>query len=228
MKAARSIAPPAPVNADASSTAKPAATAAEIQRYMPLVNQTVARFLRRLPPNVLRDDLIAAGTYGLVDSLRKNGSDRGPSFEWYARIRIRGAILDELRTQDWLTRRARCQATAQNASMSESTSASSRAAVIGFDDVPGNNGAMNFADESAQSPLQMVEEQMDRELMAVAVAKLPERERFIVQAHYYEGAQFKAIATKLGVSEPRVSQLHARAVQMLKTILESRAAENAA
>ena len=73
-------------------------SAEEITRHMPLVRQVVARFLRRLPSSVLRDDLMAAGVYGLVDALRKNGGDLGPAFEGYARIRIRGAILDELCT----------------------------------------------------------------------------------------------------------------------------------
>src|SRR5258708_851660 len=73
---------------------------------MPIGGRGGGRLLRKLPPNVLRDDLLAAGTFGLVDALRKS-ADRGPAFDWYARIRIRGAVVDELRAQDWLTRRAR-------------------------------------------------------------------------------------------------------------------------
>jgi RNA polymerase sigma factor FliA len=191
-------------------------TTAEIQKYLPLVHQAVARFLRKLPPNVLRDDLVAAGTYGLIDSLRKNGGDIGPTFEWYARIRIRGAIVDELRTQDWLTRRARNQVTA---AAGEEGTAASRASVIGFDDLPGRIASSGFADEDAQSPLDAVAEKMDHAALATAVASLPERERYIVQSHYFEGVQFKTIAQVLGVSEPRISQLHARAVTRLRTAL---------
>jgi RNA polymerase sigma factor for flagellar operon FliA len=191
-------------------------TALDIQRYMPLVHQAVARFLRKLPPNVLRDDLVAAGTYGLIDSLRKNGGDEGVTFEWYARIRIRGAIVDELRTQDWLTRRARNQVTA--AAVSEE-SGGVRACVVGFDDLPGRLASGGFADEDAQSPLDAVAERMDHVALANAVARLPERERYIIAAHYFEGVQFKAIAQTLGVSEPRISQLHARAVQRLREAL---------
>ena len=230
MKPARSIAPAALCDADTdvspSSTRRPISdirptalphvpTALEVQRYMPLVHQAVARFLRKLPPNVLRDDLIAAGTYGLIDSLRKNGGDRGPTFEWYARIRIRGAIVDELRTQDWLTRRARNQVTAAAAN----DEGSLRACVIGFDDLPGRVGQSGFADEDARSPLDAVAEKMDHAALAHAVAALPERERYIVRAHYFEGVQFKAIAQTLGVSEPRISQLHARAVSRLRDAL---------
>jgi len=191
-------------------------TTLEIQRYMPLVHQAVARFLRKLPPNVLRDDLLAAGTYGLIDSLRKNGGDQGATFEWYARIRIRGAIVDELRTQDWLTRRARNQVTA---AAGEEGTAASRACVVGFDDLPGRVSSSGFADEDAQSPLDAVAEKMDHAALASAVAELPERERYIVRAHYFEGVQFKTIAQVLGVSEPRISQLHARAVGRLRNAL---------
>ncbi len=212
MKAARSFAP-TPIKASLAATHVP--TAAEVLEYMPLVKQTVARFVRKLPPNVLRDDLIAAGTFGLIDSLRKNGEDRGPTFEWYARIRIRGAILDDLRTQDWLTRRARTKATAMNA---DATGAA-RAAVIGFDDLPERGRALSLSDEEAGSPFDQVDARMTKAALEKAVAQLPERERRIVSLHYFQGVQFKAIAKELGVSEPRISQLHARAMTQLRALM---------
>lgn len=184
----------------------------ELTTYMPLVHQVVARLLRRLPPNVLRDDLVAAGTFGLVDALRKSG-ERGPAFDWYARIRIRGAVVDELRAQDWLTRRARtrlakAQASGENASMS----------VVGFDDLP-EAQMMGFADGSIASPQDQVEHIMERAALQQAVAQLPEREANIVTWHYFEGVAFKDIAARLGVSEPRISQLHARAMTRLRTLM---------
>src|SRR6185503_3671143 len=90
--------------------------------------------MRRLPPNVRREDLFSAGMLGLYDSMRKNGGDEdGPKFEWYARIRIRGAILDELRAQDWLPRRARWVAAGRREAAPGATNLPS--AVIGFDDL---------------------------------------------------------------------------------------------
>lgn len=79
----------------------------EIREYMPMVHHMVSRLLGKIPVNVLREDLLAAGAFGLVTSMLRDGPERSPTFEWYARIRIRGAIMDELRNQDWLTRRAR-------------------------------------------------------------------------------------------------------------------------
>jgi RNA polymerase sigma factor for flagellar operon FliA len=196
-------------------------TREELTLYMPLVHQVVARVLRKLPPNVLRDDLAAAGAFGLIDALRKS-VDRGPAFDWYARIRIRGAVVDELRTQDWLTRRARTRAT-----KAQAQGVGCGASVVGFDDLP-ESQAQAFVDESAASPQEQVEQRMDRAALERAVGLLPEREANIVSWHYFEGVQFKAIAARLGVSEPRVSQLHARAMGRLRTTLaEHRGAEAA-
>jgi RNA polymerase sigma factor for flagellar operon FliA len=189
-------------------------TTSELLEYMPLVHQTVARFLRRLPPNVMRDDLVAAGTIGLVDALRKNGVERGPTFEWYARTRIRGAIVDELRAEDWLTRRARSQA---NAISEESQT--SRTSVVGFDDLSARGTNVELADRASIAPLAMLEQKMNHAALAKAVTKLPEREQTIIRAHYFEGVQFKVIAEWLKVSEPRVSQLHSRAVATLRAAL---------
>src|SRR5579864_4251310 len=130
-------------------------TREELASFMYLVHQVVARVLRKLPPNVLRDDLVAAGTFGLVDALRKS-TDRGPAFDWYARIRIRGAVVDELRAQDWLTRRARTRVARAQA---QGTGGS--AAIVGFDDLP-ESQAHAFVDESVASPQEQVERHMDR------------------------------------------------------------------
>jgi RNA polymerase sigma factor for flagellar operon FliA len=222
MKAARSLAPAALVQDLAHGPVAPPVTAEDIKTYLPLVRQVVARFLRKLPPNVLRDDLMAAGTFGLIDSLRKNGQDRSPTFEWYARIRIRGAILDELRAQDWLTRRARSRVTA-----SAVEGQSGRAVVIGFDDLT-DAGRQSLLDQTTPSPLEIVEGNAERAALAEAVGQLLERERLIVTLHYFQGVQFKTIAAQLGVSEPRVSQLHSRAMAKLKAILVEAGREDAA
>jgi RNA polymerase sigma factor FliA len=97
-----------------------------VDAYRPLVERVVGQVARRLPANVQRDDLLAAGICGLVDSLRKNGGSGGAAFAWYARTRIRGAIFDELRAQDWLSRRARA-------------SAEVSACFVSFDDVAGDD-----------------------------------------------------------------------------------------
>jgi RNA polymerase sigma factor for flagellar operon FliA len=181
----------------------------ELATYMPLVHQVVARVLRRLPPNVLREDLVAAGTFGLVDALRRN-PERTVAFEWYARIRIRGAVIDELRAQDWLTRRTRsriasAQARGESAGM----------AMVGLDDVPESHG-QDLGDSQSRSPFEQVEARMERASLERAIGTLPAREANIVTWHYFEGVAFKDIAVRLGVSEPRISQLHSRAMGRLR------------
>ncbi len=192
----------------------------EVSRHMPIVRQVVARFLRRLPANVLRDDLMAAGVFGLIDSLRKNGGDDGPTFESYARIRIRGAILDELRTQDWLPRRARWAALGKVPASDDAP-----LSVVGLDDLAPAERALNFVDDSEEDAPTQIERGQERLRMAHAIDRLPERERTIVRMHYFQGARFKDIGELLGVSEPRVSQLHTRAMgQLKKLLLEAEAA----
>ncbi len=190
-------------------------TQEDLALYMPLVRQVVGRILRKVPPNVLRDDLLAAATFGLVDALRKS-ADRGPAFDWYARIRIRGAVVDELRAQDWLTRRARTRVARAQA---QGTGGS--VAVVGFDDLP-DVQAHGFVDESAATPQEQVERRLDRAALEAAVSDLPEREAKIVGWHYFEGIPFKTIAARLGVSEPRISQLHARAIERLRVTMEQK------
>ena len=177
----------------------------ELMTYMHLVRSAVARFTKRLPPSVQRDDILSAGTIGLMDALTKHQGERGAQFEWYARVRIRGAIVDELRKQDWLSRRERARA-------ADPGSDSIAPTFVGIDDV-----------REAALPVQAHDDLAERHAEQVTlwhgVERLPTRERTIVQLHYGSGVQFKELAKALGVSVPRISQLHARALLMLREIL---------
>jgi RNA polymerase sigma factor for flagellar operon FliA len=181
-------------------------SAADMAAYMPVVRSVVMRFLGRVPANVLREDLIAAGTFGLIDALRKDAKftvSRGAGFDWYARVRIRGAVLDELRSQDWLSRRERVRVRLANKDRD-----------VGATVVPFTEEHDALA--ARLTPQELLEVRHEQEALAVAIENLPERERRIVRMHYFEDVQFKAIAKELGVSEPRISQLHTRALTMLR------------
>jgi RNA polymerase sigma factor for flagellar operon FliA len=193
-------------------------TAEEVSRHIPLVRRVVAGFMRRLPANVLREDLIGAGITGLVDSLRKNGGDHGPTFEAYARIRVRGAILDELRSQDWLPRRARWAVMGKH-EPSASTAAPGPVGVVGLDDLSSAERAQHMVDDSVDDAPRLLEQHEHRARIAQVVDQLPPRERTIVRMHYFEDARFREISEALGVSEPRVSQLHTRAMARLRELL---------
>lgn len=179
-----------------------------VDAYLPLVRRVVRQLARRLPANVERDDLLAAGVFGLVDSLRRNGGDGGAAFEWYARTRIRGAIFDELRAQDWLSRRARAAGDAPTCFVSfEEVANDDESGLAGTDD-----------------PSEACESRQRSCALARAIEQLPERERNVVVRYYFEGAKLKDIGAELGVSEPRISQLLARAIERLRAILVVEAA----
>jgi RNA polymerase sigma factor for flagellar operon FliA len=195
----------------------PAVEAQLLTEYAPIVRQIAGGFQRRLPRNVLRDDLIAAGMSGLWDAIRKHGQERAGNFDWYVRVRIRGAILDELRAQDWLPRRAR--AAAAEAAKNSGGSAPSAPVVLRFDEVSETEQARCLVASDATSSDKHLEERFVRESLAKAVDLLPERERHIVSLHYFKGVKFKELGKMLGVSEPRISQLHSRAMGRLKELL---------
>jgi RNA polymerase sigma factor for flagellar operon FliA len=155
---------------------------------------------------------------GLWDAIIKQGNARsGEAFEWYARVRIRGAILDELRTQDWLPRRAR--AAAARAAKDTEGAAASAPVVLRLDDVSESEQARHLVSAIPRTD-ELIEKHDVSRTLARAVDKLPERERHIVSKHYFEGMKFKDLGRMLGVSEPRVSQLHSRAMGRLKGLLE--------
>jgi RNA polymerase sigma factor for flagellar operon FliA len=182
-----------------------------LNQYTPLVHKIASGFQRRLPRNVLREDLVAAGMIGLWDAIRRHGGRENEGFAWYVRVRVRGAILDELRAQDWLSRRVRKAVSA--------TGDPATPRVVRLDDVS----------ESEQSRCLGVDCQIDRELelkssrdaLARAVNALPERERLIVSEHYYREVKFTSLGARLGVSEPRVSQLHSRAMRRLRDLVRA-------
>jgi RNA polymerase sigma factor FliA len=206
-------------------------TSAEITEHMPLVQRIVAHFMRRLPRSVQREDLVAAGTLGLFHALKASAHTCPAMFASYARIRIRGSIVDELRRHDWSPRRRReVPANATSATVTPLTPQSSsippvrpRVAVVSFDDLPAGSAA-GLA-ENCASPLDDVLVRREHEALHAAVRQLPEREREIVEMRYFQGMPSKAIAQAMGLSEARISQLHARATARLKEILGSAAGE---
>jgi RNA polymerase sigma factor for flagellar operon FliA len=202
-----------------------APTNTDVIEHLPLVQRIVAHFMRRLPRSVQREDLVAAGTLGLFQALRSSAHTCPEMFAAYARIRIRGSILDELRRHDWSPRRRRESASTNGngpASVTTIPGASIapervRVAVVSFDDLPAGSSA-GLAQGS--SPFDEVQERREHEALHKAVEQLPERERDIIRMRYFEGIPSKGIAQAMGLSEARISQLHARATSRLKELLQ--------
>lgn len=175
---------------------------AEVLKYKPLVDRIVGSFLKKLPSNVCKDDLMGAGMLGLWEGLRKEGEHQ--NFEAYLNFRIRGRILDELRAQDWIPRRLRDKL--------ESDESQPMAVVCTFD----------MTIEEYQRTIKVPERDEDQareiQLLLNSLDRLPPRERDIIKAHYVDGISFKDIADKYGVTQPRISQIHSKALERLKEL----------
>lgn len=175
----------------------------------PLVRKIVGGFQRKLPLSVCREDLLAAGMAGLWDAIRRQTGPFDDGFEWYAQVRIRGAILDEMRAQDWLPRYARGKGSSKRIAPS----------IVRSEDLDcgGIDNLTCLEDDTTEVLLQ---KKNDLALVLTQMSNLSTRDQLILRRHYFEGAKFKEIAAELDVSEPRISQLHARALQALQLLVK--------
>ena len=230
--------------------------ATDVRRYLPLVRSVATRVAARVPRHVELDDLIGAGVLGLLNAERQFDESKGVPFDRYAEIRIRGAILDELRAMDPTSRTARRQvgevadvvrnlasdlgrapssdevAAGLGVSMDRYLAMVSRMSpvvVLGFDDL-GLGGddekrdVMQYLrDPGAVDPEAEIAFREVAARLSIAIEQLTDRQRQVVTFHYYEGMNFKEVATLLGVTEGRVSQLHTASMGKLKTLLKEQA-----
>jgi RNA polymerase sigma factor for flagellar operon FliA len=182
-----------------------AARSALIERHL-LLCRRVARSTRVLPTAALgREDLQAAGAVGLIQAIDRFSPERGIPFEAYAMLRIRGAILDEVRRLDDLSRDARREARDDQ----DTTSAT-----MSLDLLRERGGV---ADPSQPAEVDERTERAGlRDDVERALATIPGRERSILASYYGKGLTLAMIGRQLGVSEARISQLHSRAIAQLR------------
>jgi RNA polymerase sigma factor for flagellar operon FliA len=229
-----------------TSTSSPAADLdALITSHMPLVGHIVRETMGRVPSHVSRDDLTSAGFTALVQAARAYDAERGVPFERYAATRIRGAVLDELRSVDWASRSVRRRAR----DLSETRSALAnalgrtptnaevaRAAGISEDDVVANDddvaraqvlslhapAAASIDDllpARAPSPEEVVEHEERLAYLREAVEELPERLQKVVREYFFEERPMADIAADLDVTDSRISQMRAEAMVLLRDAL---------
>jgi len=174
------------------------------EELRPLALKIARGFQRKLPSSVLIEDLKAAAMAGLWESVRKypNGGDE---LEWYARARIRGSIIDELRAQDWLPRNARRFGLPTHVIRIPDLSKSAQESIQTTEETAADN---------------ILEQNRLKARLKMLVDSLPSRERFIAIELFYRDRQLKEIAANLGISEPRISQLKNRLLKRLKTAME--------
>jgi RNA polymerase sigma factor for flagellar operon FliA len=189
----------------------------DIAAYLPIVNQVVARYSRRgLPPTGLRDDLWSAGVAGLMDALRRFDATAGAPFECYARIRIQGAIQDELRKMDWVPRRVRMAARLRGEAL--------LSPFLPLDYCFADSGATLaeiIKDENDQPAREIMEKADAIAAVNAAVGRLPAPQRRVVTLYFFESMKMPAIAAVLGITSARVGQILRAALDRLARWLRS-------
>lgn len=220
-----------------------------ITSHLPKVKYIADRMAAKFPASVERDDLYGAGVIGLIDAVERFDASRGIAFTTFAEMRVRGAILDNLRSLDWASRGTRRKAREVQEAFSQieqekggeateeevaakmqipiselrETLQDLRGLNITDLDEPEENGltALEMVCDTNASPLEQFEDSERRKQLAAAIEKLPERERQVVALYYVEELTMKEIGEVLSVTESRVSQLRTQAVVRLRAALSA-------
>jgi len=219
-----------------------------IEQYAPLVSKIAWHLLARLPANVQIEDLMQAGMMGLLEAQKNFDDSKGARFETFAGIRIRGAMLDEVRKGDWIPRSVHknsrriseairkveaknggeakdCEIAAElDISISEyyaMLSASQGSRLLSLEELLQDSEAPGFVPEGEMhaSPLAQLETERFEQALASAIDELPEREKLVLSLYYEEGLNLKEIGQVLSVSESRVCQLHSQCAARLRARL---------
>lgn len=212
-----------------------------VLQYSPLVKYVAGRVRSGLPDSVDQSDLVSEGVIGLMDAIERFEPARGLQFQTYAVPRIRGAIIDSLRSADWVPRavrdkirgveRARVALEARlgrrpgDAEIAQQMAISVRELRDIYAKV--SSASLASADElGIVDDLSLVsgdafEDDETREALMEAVAGLPERDRVIVALYYFEGLTLAEIGQVLGVTTARVSQLHTKVTVLLRARLRA-------
>jgi len=218
-----------------------------VELYAPLVKRIAYQLMSRLPASVQVDDLIQAGLIGLLEAYQNYDTSKGARFEGYASIRIRGAMLDEIRKNDWVPRSvhrnfrkietATHQLEHQKGSEVRGTEVASALKIdlkeyhqMVLAHVGGHLVAMDDIDlkgelltsglsDALLNPFEDLMEEGFREALAYTIAHLPERERTVLTLYYEQDLNLREIGVTLGVTESRVCQIHARAMERIQSRL---------
>lgn len=215
-----------------------------VQEYALLVKRIAHHLTARMPSSVQADDLLQAGMIGLLEAAKKYDSSKGASFETYAGIRIRGAMLDEIRKGDWVPRSVHRNARSVSAAIKAIEMRTGRDArdrdvaeelgidldayfsilqdavggrLFSYDEVLKNDDAI--AEAYANGPLDQLQQRNFTRCLAKAIEGLPDREQLVLSLYYDDELNLKEIGHVLGVSESRVSQIHSQAALRLRARL---------
>jgi RNA polymerase sigma factor FliA len=219
-----------------------------IVQYIYLTRYVVGRVKVSLPPTFSIEDISSYGVEGLIDAVEKFSPNKGARFETYALMRIRGNIIDKIRSQDFLPRSARKKIkeikdaqehlrqrfgrTATSAEIGELLNIdkekvdqilSEDATITSIYDKRGSSEdsveIIDTLQDKRLTPQEVMEEKDVKHELEHALKRLPERERMIMVLYYHENMTLKEMGKTIEISESRVCQFQAQAVMKLKNIL---------
>lgn len=235
-----------------AGTRSPLAREKIVRRYLPLVKYVTARMAVSPPSGLDYEDLLSFGAFGLLDAIERFDLSKCFSFQTFAVPRIRGAILDELRKFDWISRTGREKLQRLGKAMEkvlqeagvlsdevlmaamgmdekeyrETLELSSRSYIVSLDEVlaleDGDVTREDIIPDEEASAADLLEEEDETLRVAGALRRLSEREMQVISLYYYEGLTLKEIGKVLGVTESRVSQIHGKALASLRGILAAK------
>jgi RNA polymerase sigma factor for flagellar operon FliA len=220
-----------------------------VQEHAPLVKRIANHLRGRLPEGVDLDDLIQVGLIALLDAARQYSPTKGASFETYAGIRVRGAMLDEVRSTDWTPRsvyRRQRELTAAIQAVENRTgkpadsreiaaemgislddyfrmvSASTSHRVFSLDqETDDGEGLLHQIPDPDLEPSLELESDEFRLALAEAIRSLPERESLVMSLYYEEELNLKEIGEIIGVTESRVCQIHGQALARVRARVQT-------
>ena len=220
-----------------------------VERHASLVKKVACHLIARLPASVQLDDLIQSGMIGLIEASKNFDATKGASFETFAGIRIRGAMLDEMRRGDWAPRSVHRNSRRVAEAISELESSLNRepkdsevaekldismndyhhmlnevssGKILGIEDLGVSEDVIEIAHSHHQDePYANIEHSYFKKSLAECISSLPEREALVLSLYYDEDLNLREIGQVLGVSESRVSQIHSQAMHRLKARMQS-------
>lgn len=222
-----------------------------IVQYIYLTRYVIGRIKMNLPQTFTLEDITSYGVEGLIDAIEKFTPDKGARFETYALMRIRGTIIDKIRSQDWIPRSTRkkikeikLMAEKLKQSLGRAATTTELACAMNMEkdkieallsedtqvsSIYDKKGTAEesveiidtIQDENSRNPLEQLVDRDVKQELQMALKRLPERERMIMVLYYHENMTLKEIGDTINVSESRVCQLHAQAIMKLKNILSS-------
>ncbi len=220
-----------------------------LEQHTVLVKRIAYHLLARLPASVIVDDLIQSGMIGLLEAANNFDNTKGASFETFAGIRIRGAMLDEIRRGDWVPRSVHKNSRMISEAIKNLEAAHGRdvsdvevaekldisineyhhmlnevssGKILGIDDLGVSEDVIEIAQNHQQDdPYANIEHSIFKKSLAECISSLPEREALVLSLYYDEELNLREIGQVLDVSESRVSQIHSQAMHRLKARMQS-------